>query len=186
MSYAIPIGYSRLTFDYAAVSTQGSKPSWGIGVAASPDLDIVGIAQDWFVDKLKPLTSTAAILERIQMRNDFEVRENLVSIAGTQVAAQGPPSNAALISLTTGLIGRQNRGRVYWPFVLPESDLDGGGVIAPTKRTALNAAFGELVTDLSAAEAPLVILHSTELTPTPVTAWTTQELSATQRRRLRG
>lgn len=186
MAYIIPPGFSRISVDYAAVSTAGSKPSWGIGVAASPDSGIVALVRNWVETDLAPITATYARIERIQMRNDVELAEDVFNGDGTKVAAFGPPSNAALITLSTGLVGRANRGRVYLPFVLPEPQLGGDGVLDPDLRSDISEAFGLLVGALDLDGAPLVILHSGSSDPTPVTSWTVQSLSATQRRRLRG
>lgn len=186
MTYIIPPGFSRISFDYAAVSTVGSKPSWGVGVSIGPDNDVLLAAVSWAVDVLRPITSNAFRIDRVQMRNDIEMVEELTTITGSVTGPHGPPSNAALISLSTGLIGRANRGRVYLPGVLPEADLGSDGVIAGARVTAINNAFGELMTDLVALGAEPVILHSASSDPTPVNAWQTQAISATQRRRLRG
>lgn len=186
MTYVIPAGFSRLTFEHNAVSTQGSKPSWGIGLDSPPDIDLVNIAAAWWDDEMAPLVPTYVNLERVQMRNDFEVQEVLPTMAGTDTGSFGPPSQSILITLTTGLVGRSNRGRIYFPYVNKETALSGDGVVSGDLITDLNAAFGALLTLLNAEGALPVILHSDSSDPTPVTAWTTQSLSATQRRRLRG
>lgn len=185
MSYIIPPGFSRITFEYAAVSTAGSRPVWGLGVAHSPDPVIMASLVEWVDEELQTITSNSATIERIVMRNDVEIEEELVNFPGGLVSSFGPPSNSALISLSTGLVGRQNRGRIYLPFVLPEADLDGGGVISGERVSHINDAFGDLLDRMTTLAANPVILHSSSSDPTPITSWKTQTLSATQRRRLR-
>lgn len=108
--------------------------------------------------------------------------------AGTRSTA-GPPSNCALfVRKNTGLLGRRNKGRMYWPAGLLKSDdvsptgqIEPGSAL-PTLQTRLTASFDAMV----AAQLSPVILHTNgSPTPTPVTGLSVQPVIATQRRRLR-
>lgn len=104
-------------------------------------------------------------------------------------STSGPPSNCAVfVRKTTGMLGRRNKGRMYFPAgLLKNDDVSPTGAIEPgsalpTLQTRMNATFDALIT----AQLPPVILHTTgSPTPTPVTGLAVQPVIATQRRRLR-
>jgi hypothetical protein len=94
------------------------------------------------------------------------------------------PNTAVLIKKSTGLGGRANRGRMYWPGVDEDS-------VAPTG--ALDSGFVSGVQVLADALIPAlnvgpfigyVILHTDNSTPTPITGFLVESTVATQRRRL--
>lgn len=185
MSYVIPNGFSRVTFEFQTVSTLGSKPVFGFGVSTNPGDTLLDAMQAWWMGSAQEHFAKHAILERIVARNDTMLEERLVGEDGNNMSPFGPPSNAALVSLTSGLAGRSNRGRIYLPFVLPENQLDGGGVIDPAQVAILQTMVDQLRTDIALALGEMVILHSNSSDPTPVTGALVSNVSATQRRRLR-
>lgn len=101
------------------------------------------------------------------------------------------PQNAAfLVKKVTGVAGRANRGRFYFPpifysegAVSPVGMLDAlsfAGLVA-----LVDALYTELTTDANVDE--LVVLHTDALaTPTVITGFLPDQQIATQRRRLRG
>lgn len=107
-------------------------------------------------------------------------------------SADRPPQNVSLIfRKNTGLGGRRNRGRMFWPSV-SEASLDGVGNVAgstiSTTEGLLNdwmeGTFGPSAVGTNLSQ--MVILHSTPpATPTPVTSLTVDPVCGTQRRRLR-
>lgn len=109
-----------------------------------------------------------------------------LNLDGTDLAARTPPNVAVLLRKVTGLGGRKNRGRMYWPSVA-ESSIDDTGTLVGSTITAFNDLWEEWK-DLWEATGGLgeqVILHQTETAPTPITGYACQSLAATQRRRLR-
>jgi len=126
----------------------------------------------------------------------------LVTAAGAAVAGGGsstvnPPNVALLIRKRTPLGGRKNRGRTYLPFALVESAVSENGTISPTQVTALQAQATLFLNQLSTDITPMVIENKTFNTPLPphfvtainpsvqnVSAYTVENLVATQRRRL--
>lgn len=116
--------------------------------------------------------------------------EQAAEVSGATVGGQAfdtLPSNCAmLMRKVTILRGRRNRGRCYFPGVLPESAVDEGGLISEAfvdeRQGDAQSWFDALVT----LNADAVILHS-ELpgTPTTVERFEVDARIATQRRRLR-
>lgn len=185
MTYVIPPGFARLTFQYAPVSPIGSAIVWGVGVASPPSAAILDDIVDWYSDVFVDVQGDGYVLQRAEMRSDTLVEERIVSIASTASGAFPPPQVAALISLSSGLPGRSNRGRVYWPGMVPESEINAQGQIGNAGQALLSTLFGGFVEILEGLSAPLVILHSDSSDPTPVTSWTLRDSVATQRRRQR-
>jgi hypothetical protein len=109
---------------------------------------------------------------------------NGVETGAAAFAVPAPPQTAYLLSKRTGFGGRQNRGRLYIPFV-PSNWVDGVGTLVGGAPAALNTA-GLLLpgTFLVPPMAGAVILHSGSAVPTPITSWHAEGIVATQRRRL--
>lgn len=185
MGYVIPLGFSRVTFEYAAIATTGSKPCWGFGVDVSPDEAFLDLMQGFWDDSLKDVTSTDYTLERIVMRNNFSVAERPYEDGGGRESTFQPPQVAALVKMSSGLVGRANRGRFYWPGVLDDGNIDLQGAIAGGLYTTLSGVVVDLADAILAGDGSPVILHSTEDTPTPVTSMILSGQVVTQRRRNR-
>jgi hypothetical protein len=110
------------------------------------------------------------------------------SIQGTSSGFAVPPNVAALVQKRTGMGGRSNRGRFYFPGV-DEGSVDEGGFMSAALRTSVQNAVGAYIGAAQAVVgvAGAVILHDTTVvgSPTPVVEHQVQALLATQRRRLR-
>lgn len=185
MTYQIPAGYSRVVFEYAAVSGMGSQPCFGFGVNTGPSENLLDLCVQWWEESLKLRTITPYRLERIEARNDVEVLERTVGENGILVAEAEPPNTSALIRLGSGLVGRQHRGRMYWPGVLTADDVGEGGALDSIAVTSLQGVLAYLVDVLATDSYEIVILHSGVGAPTLVTSGAVQGTAATQRRRLR-
>nr|CRY97496.1 hypothetical protein [uncultured prokaryote] len=185
MGYVIPAGFSRVSFDYTSISPLGSQPSWGIGVDVPPSDGLLDVMQEWWNDDLRTATDVDYTLIRIEARNDFIAIERPVGEAGALSATFCSPQVALLTSLTSPAVGRANRGRMYWPGVLPELYVTSQGVIEPTFAAGLRTKIEHLVDAVASLDGSLVILHSVEGVPSPVTNVTMQGQVATQRRRMR-
>lgn len=185
MSYVIPAGFSRLTFQYAPASPLGSAVVWGLGLESPPSAAILAEIEEWYTSTYQIICCEAYTLERIEMRSDTLVEERVVSYKGDTTTPHPPPQVAALVSLTTGLPGRTNRGRIYWPGVVPEASSDANGIIEPTKLAQLQNIWDAFAGFLDGLSAAPVILHSGSSDPTPVTNGVVRQSVATQRRRQR-
>lgn len=187
MSYYIPLGYSRVILGFSGPSSLGSRPSFGFGCNASPSPDLVDEVLEWWTEELAPLTHNSYTCQKVEARDNLVVFDQIAGVTGARSGDAAQPQTSALVSLTTGFIGRQNRGRMYWPGVLLDGDVYDDGSINPTQRAALTGALSALEDKLAAhtPAAQLYILHGTELVPTVVTGANVQSQTATVRRRNR-
>lgn len=185
MTYIIPTGYSRVSFDFGAISVIGSKPSWGFGVNMPPSDEQVDVFAQWWQDEMSAYTSEGYVLEKVSMRNDAQLCEVLPGFEGADTSPYAPPSVATLVKLTSGLSGRANRGRIYWPGSVPENSINAQGQITPARVEDMQNVFETLAALILVEGKQFQILHSTSSDPTPVTNGRVQVTAATQRRRLR-
>lgn len=185
MAYIIPAGYSRVSLKYAARSPLGSQIVAGFGVDKPPSEIVLDAINLWWDESLKLRTSSSYRLESIEARNDVEVLERTVGEFGTFPSEVVPPNTAALVSLSSGLVGRSNRGRIYMPGVVGEAEVSATGTIEASALTSLQGVINYLGAALGDVSASLVILHSATSDPTLVTSAQVQSVVATQRRRLR-
>lgn len=102
---------------------------------------------------------------------------------GTVGGDPAPSNLAALAKKTTGFSGKRNRGRMYFGAV-PMAYVDGNDLTAPGVAQ-LDAGCAAFLSDLSAGDFPMVILHSNNAVPSLVTAFNVETRFATQRGRLR-
>lgn len=185
MGYIIPAGYSRVTMEFGSESPYGSEIVTGFGVNLDPGAILLDAVELWINEAFKLRLSSQYGVQRIEARNDVSVVDRTLAIAGTFPSVCPPPNTAALVRLGSGLVGRTNRGRMYLPGMVDESDVDSAGNIDPTVVTGLQGVMNYLVAALGDVSAQLHILHSDVGSPTLVTDVQVQPVVATQRRRLR-
>lgn len=152
-------------------------------VADAAATNLAGAMQD--VDTLTGLTAYVA--------NDgppliFEIP---MDTEGTNGGEALPQNVAAIITKSTGLGGRWNKGRMFWPSLI-EGAVGPTGVLTPAYVTDLHARFNAFRGDTLAGGAggPLsdwVIFHDESLAiePTPIAELLVETTVGTQRRRLR-
>lgn len=185
MAYYIPVGYSRVVFEFAPISLSGSRPAFGIGVDEDPSPENLDVFEDWAESSFAAILSSSYTIEKITMRNDAFVQDRIVSITGEDSSATAAPNVSALVRQISGLSGRANRGRFYLPGVIAEAQLANDGRMSDANRNALQLSMSVLAANMTTIGMEPVILHQTEVVPTPVTQWVVQQTAATQRRRLR-
>jgi len=126
--------------------------------------------------------------------NEHSLLEPLAE-AGTGGTGVLPSNCSLLVRKNTSFAGRAFRGRMYWPSMLAEGDVDINGIIDGAVVTALQGHFDTLFDDYldSIPGAVPSLLHDKVtddvLDPTlatPLTSLTVQPKIATQRRRMRG
>ncbi len=144
-----------------------------------------------------PGMSSAVTLERTlyagALTDDTLVSgEYAATTVGSDNDSVPPPNTALLIRKRTGLAGRRNRGRIYIPSYIDESNIDNRGTIDSTSTTAANTTAASWLAAIEALNTPnvadtqMVILHA-EAPATPVVSVSSLAASnivATQRRRL--
>lgn len=200
----IPENFSHVTvLMNSPASTH--PPSFGFGVD-SEDTDLVGGAVGVWLG-----TATTGFLANLHAAYSVErviVRTATNGTGEGQIQQPGglvgddllTPAVAALVKLVTATAGRRGRGRMYWPGVLGDGDVDNAGYIDLDARyDELQACVDELVTQLDGESLTMCVLHSYSWpygdadpgppggfpAPSPVTGATVQRVVATQRRRQR-
>jgi hypothetical protein len=116
-----------------------------------------------------------------------------VNLVGTQgAAAPPPPQVACIVRKRTALAGIQFRGRMFWPAMfISEGNINELGIWTGANVTTYQTAFTAALNQLTAAQTPMVLLHSAPKpphvlpSPTLVTSLEFESMAATQRRRLR-
>lgn len=122
--------------------------------------------------------------------------ESTGTVPGVRADDPPAPNTALLVRKVTGLGGRYNRGRMFWPSLNADSIDTSGGVSAGevSFHQALFDDFLEVCQGVTGTPpvnvSDMVLIHSPrsgEATPTPsaVTALIVEDMVATQRRRLR-
>jgi hypothetical protein len=104
-----------------------------------------------------------------------------------------PQNCALLIDKLSNLGGRRNRGRIYVPGIILESDCSNVGVMTnvATYQTQIDAFDAALRAPFAPGTAGMdpVILHHDQLVnpipPTPIAQWRVQSVISTQKKRLR-
>jgi hypothetical protein len=107
-------------------------------------------------------------------------------VAGGESADPLPPNTAVLVRKSTGVLGRNHRGRSYEPGVgLDRVDM-GTGNLSDAAVTAIQGAFDAFFAAQVANSMPPYLLHrNPAVLPTALTNYFVEKLLATQRRRLR-
>lgn len=192
----IPPGFVNLTFRFlrqfdSEVMVTAIGYSWDDlgGYQAVVD----GAMQAWADSDLQGITTNSTTLVAVEGAfgtigdGDFRVESSVSSEAGTSTGDPLPNNSALLVKKLTGLGGRKNRGRNYYPDVLV-SAVDGSGVIDVSSRDSYQTAWDTFIAELNGVpglESPH-LLHSDEAdNPTLITAFVVQSKIATQRRRMR-
>ena len=131
-----------------------------------------------------------------ELSNQYEVKEYQIQsdtsditipvlTAGSLTSSDlEPPSVCALVKKETGLRGRHNRGRMYWPGVLAESHVDNAGGITSARVASLQTCADAMLTALAADDAQMSVLDGLG-DAVPVTTLTAESIVASQRRRIR-
>jgi hypothetical protein len=143
-----------------------------------------------WVNNLRSATSSEVTLREIRMQYNDGIAMQLYTKNAASIGTGGTgvlPSNCSvLVKKLTGVGGRQNQGRNFWPSMVAEGSVDARGLINAATVTAFQNAFNAVWTDLSTpADSDPVILHSSLLTPTLLIGLAVAPLIATQRRRMR-
>lgn len=104
---------------------------------------------------------------------------------GLSTAPATTPQVALLLRKTTGLAGREHRGRMYLPGV-PENAVETSGAIDPSFLSDTQSSVNTFMSDLTTAGHPMLLFHSDIATPADtVVSLLVDGKCATQRRRLR-
>lgn len=194
MPLNLPDGYAEVTLVFSlAGDPERMTCAFGVNAAAADSLPaIVAEFENEFSSWMAGWSSDYTLVEVAgRLNNGGTILEETVvsNTVGGATAAVLPQNSAILVRKVTGVSGRMNRGRAYFPpGRLAEVDVSATGMIDPADITVIQGELDNLYDDLVADTSidALVVLHTTLDTPTVVTALQLQPQIATQRRRLRG
>lgn len=187
----IPAGYAEVTLEwFGAALVHQAATVFGVQNTAL-DLSAQQIANEvagnLVTHDVTDRLSTGIAITNIHVKRGPDDTGTFFDL-GTNILGQSPgdsnPATALLINKSSALGGRANRGRMFIPGVI-EADVAQGGQVSGTAQAAFQTQWTNFLNGLAADSIPMVILHSTSLTPTPVTALQVVTLLGRQGRRLR-
>ena len=190
----IPPGYAQANFVFGGIAMpNGAEVTLGIDVsgwAGTPTSAAIALASSWNTNLLDFQPSFVSF-ETVRVKYGPEATGPTgEAVGGGSGGSPGNPTSpnvAYLVRKSTAFGGRAGRGRFYMPGVT-EDNIDGGGVVLPAGRAAINTGLDDFRTGLESIDSPIVLLHgvgSPLTSPTPVTDLSLDARVATQRRRLR-
>lgn len=188
MPFTVPTGFAQSTLHIQSVNLNENEAIMVLG------FDLMGgtlsalntaITSAWTASiqgNQQPLY-TFARLTSITATLVDDIRPNIVG------GASGGGLNAVadlcvLHKKTSGLRGKHNEGRNYWPGFLDAANLSPNGVIDPTVLATLASDVGNFYSSISGAGFQPVILHKNNSAPTVITGGVLENVAAVQRRRL--
>jgi hypothetical protein len=191
MPIVIPDGYAQLNVRMAlGLSTQTAECTFGVNFDDPADCEQV---LDAWGTQIMPLVTNVWTYVHGQARVQAGlITEKTYTTIGGNSGNSAAPNLCYLIRKNTGLPGRANKGRMYVPGVV-ETAVDGTGLLTSGAIGGMNTQMAALLSAIAAAPSGgfgvMVVLHNQSVsTPPPsnVNSLTTQQLCATQRRRMRG
>jgi len=156
--------------------------------------DAANSVMDILTPVFEPITDTDVLIGPITLRGGDKQNPTVAesfpekSTAGARTTASIAPQVCVLAHLLTGRGGRRNQGRLFWPWLLSQAEVDESGAVIASRLTTLQNAFDQFVINVNGSGFGLVVLHSQGKTdvpaPTPVQGIRVDHLSSVQRRRL--
>jgi len=188
----IPVGFgvATLVFD---IPGPGSPAMVTLGYDAdlleSADDNAAGIRTAWNASgsMRTQMDSSATHRETRVLRRsslgDLVAGIDTTSQAGGAAGTGAPPQVAMLFQKSTGLAGRNRRGRLYLPAPIAVAET---GVWSAAQITGANNSAAIFLAALATDDNPMFLLHTSEVDPpNEVTALQVAPVVATQRRRIR-
>ena len=181
--------------------------TFSVNVSGTPSPSVAQDAIDDFTDNfttnILPMLDSEVQCPPPEIRlgdgsdTPFLAVNNGTTLTGGSSDTTVPPQVALLAKKTTPLGGKKNRGRTYWPFILPTNKVNETGVIDATFQSSVQTNFTAFLNQLVTDTTPMCISHKTFNVPLPphyvvgihtgplVTQYQVENLVATQRRRVR-
>lgn len=190
MPIIIPNGYAQFTLEWGGVALpEGAATVFGTEVEPgdTPTALAEGVSALVETTLLTVMSTEVTLVSVVCKKGPTDTgpfARVAAGVAGDQAGDPVSPAVSVLVSKQTASGGRKNRGRMYLPG-LREANVSSGGVISSTNRTAWQAAVDDFFDGLGLGLIPMVILHTSNVAPTPVTALSVQSVVATQRLRQR-
>lgn len=182
-----PAGYAECTMKFhVAGDSRVAMCVFGVdnGPDLGPDLIATNVWDDWDESLRGIQIDSLQILGCRVVNYDGTFYEDPRTAFGAIANDAMPPQVAYLLHKNTGLVGRENQGRMYVPGV-GEDKANAVGFVDPTFRASIQTAANAFLAKLTADGYPMVILHDSPGVSAVVTTLTCDVKVATQRRRLR-
>lgn len=188
----IPVGFSSLSIEFEG---PGVPTGAAITFGVNQDVLLTTVAQigqafavAWDNANVVSLYDQSVTVKNCHVKmgpNDVGPSgDRPCDFQGSRVSEVGYPGVSVLVTKSTALGGRKNRGRFFLPGIT-EGDIAIGGALESSFLSACGIVFGNFFTELGDGGIPMVILHNDATAPTDVTALVVASQSATQRRRNR-
>lgn len=187
----IPSGYAQLNFRMTGdncptgaevvIGVDNTEEDQGAATLAAAGIAI-------WVEAMAPVLADSVTLSSVLAKkgpnSTGAFAEVASGITGSGSWGAIPPQSAVLINKVTALGGRKNRGRSFWPGA-NEANVGENGTLTGGELSDWQDAADLFASDLEDAHIPMVILHASAGTPTPVTSYQVSTLIGTQRDRIR-
>jgi hypothetical protein len=198
MGVVIPVGYAlvRMRFTLSG-STRAINMVYGVRPGDPfDDANAVAdrVADNWesaasgFSQQANTVT-LVGIDTKYNRAGTIEIGSRTASRAGARSEACNSINTAGLLTKQTGIAGRRNRGRFFFPGI-PEGFVDPAGKLDTAYKASLQAAVNTWFGLHQTNSTEMNVLHAEPPAPAPpptvVNGLQVQDIAATQRRRMRG
>lgn len=195
MTVVIPPGYAQASVEHwLAGYNRPAVTTWGMRVTGVPAADATYLAnhfQGLYIEAFKPRTDANVRIRSTRLVVGQDAGEPLVGVAdngdvGASSRESTAPALALMVDRNTGLGGRRNRGRVYFPWAVSDTEVNEMGAVGNTSLTAWNTSLTEFLDllDTSPFIDQLYLLHGVGLgAPTPITGLQANPTIRTQKQR---
>lgn len=196
MGVEIPLGEAQISIEWLCagvtrpmVSTFGINPPAGVTTLSAMLLDVNTELVDstlLVASQISNQYTCTGIIGQLQTTAGILSQTRPVNLTGTASFQPPPPNVSWVIQKRTGLGGRPNRGRMYFPPArLGETVVNAAGVVDSANVSAEQADWDAFLSGMQGLGYEIVLFHSDGSPSTEITSFVVESLVATQRRRLR-
>lgn len=184
----IPTGTAKVQLRFTLVTDpEDMLVTFGLRISDDVSPGMMAELSDAWLDALQDLTPETYTLKSVDAQ-DSEGGQAIavVNAVGTSNGIALPQNCALLVRKNTGLVGRANRGRFFYPGVQREA-VSETGTIDDESLSNYQDGFSSFLENVNAVDNVdgMVLLHSESSDPTDVNFLSVDHRIATQRRRLR-
>lgn len=188
MTLIIPPGFRQARFIFTASGT-AVRMSANFGFKEGSGFDLTTCAQD-FADQweanLSTITASTCTLDTVAIVGATTSSEKQVLVQGDSTAFDWDTYEAVVVKFSSGLRGAANRGRQYWPGLLPAGSVGIDGTLGAPTVEAFQVPFQTFFANLQSETGQVdeyVILHTSASAPTTAIDFSVSNRVGIQRRR---
>lgn len=197
MPLHVPSGFAQVVHKFGADLTgRRYLNTYGISLGWEEPNDIKATAEElhhaYWEEFLDDTLNGDYFLESTKViakfdGDDFEYEH--IEFETSELSGERVPINCALLIHKGSIFaGRRNRGRLYVPGVVAEGDANDNGALSSDAVSDFQSRADDWLTRVNTGDAvigEMVILHTTNNDPTPVSGLFVDPVLGTQRRRMR-